>query len=125
MEQAPRRKCNKCFAFTKRTEEGLSRGSCRHRIPAGTLGRYARKMASTEGQHCARKGAQDRAPNGEKGTNGNDRGESPFGADAVFQDRGAVLGYRHVELRCEGRCLRVLVIGREHFPIAADGFVYL
>src|SRR5215469_3780851 len=51
--------------------------------------------------------------------------ESPFGADAVLQDRGAVFRHGNVELRREGRRFRVLVAGRDHFPIAADGFVHL
>src|SRR5438046_644532 len=49
----------------------------------------------------------------------------PAGADAVLEDRSAVLGHRYIELRREGRGLRVLVGGREHLPIAADGLVDL
>src|SRR6266481_1720838 len=50
---------------------------------------------------------------------------SPVGADAVFEDGSAVLGDRDDELGGEGSGLGVLVGGREHFPIAADGLVHL
>src|SRR5260370_18970204 len=50
---------------------------------------------------------------------------SPVGADAVLQDGSAVLGDRDDELGGEGGGLGVLVGGREHFPIATDGFVDL
>jgi hypothetical protein len=49
----------------------------------------------------------------------------PAGTNAVFQHRRAVFGDGDDELGREGRSLGVLVGGREHLPIAADGFVHL
>src|SRR5260370_4532963 len=43
----------------------------------------------------------------------------------VFENGGPVLGDRDDELGGEGRGFGVLVGGREHVPIAADGLIYL
>src|SRR5256886_16966242 len=64
-----------------------------------------------------KKGHEVPCPNREKGAHSHQGRESPFGADAVLQDRSTVFSHGNVELRREGRRLGVLVVGREHFPI--------
>src|ERR1700730_5441924 len=49
----------------------------------------------------------------------------PFGADAVFEDGGAVFVDGDAELGGPGGGLGELVGGGEHVPIAADGLVDL
>src|ERR1700730_958564 len=49
----------------------------------------------------------------------------PFGADAVFEDGGAVFVDGDAELGAPGGGLGELVGGGEHVPIAADGLVDL
>ena len=50
---------------------------------------------------------------------------SPVGADAVAQDGGAVFVDGDIELGGPGACFCEFVTGIQHFPVAADGFVYL
>src|SRR6266446_9962159 len=52
-------------------------------------------------------------------------GGLPFGADAVFEDGGAVFVDGDFELGGPGGGLGEFVGGGEHFPIAADGLVDL
>src|SRR5882762_3569104 len=52
-------------------------------------------------------------------------GGLPFGADAVFEDGGAIFVDGHFELGGPGGGLGEFVGGGEHFPVAADGLVDL